>query len=208
MGIQVANWNENRLEHRAEAAFLDRLADELETELRSAETFLNNLISRQQNLTAAILVAQSNDSAITLSPVQCHAAWQSHIISNDFSFNGLLSVEALSQSHGLDIISNPELQLALISYQRAMAFYANRAHLIAIDMKNLVDDYPEIFPRTLVPSDSSTSVDCRLDAMRASQEFRNKLASNHGRRSGIISSQTNQIALLHELQELVAIERR
>jgi hypothetical protein len=160
-------------------------------------------LSTKSRLEQAIFIVQSDDVDAVLTADQCRDAWQSHILGGSYAFNRLLSVEALSQSRGLEILSDTNLQLALIKYQRAMDYNAGLAHFIASDAKNLVDDYPEIFPRTLFPDTSFRAADCQLDAMRASRAVRNKLLSNHGRLGGIVSAIEKQVEWLRQLQLMV-----
>jgi len=207
IGIQVANWNDERAERRAEAVFLAALSGDIESELRTTEDFLDSALATGQKLKEAVLLAQDGGADAALTREQCDAAWRSHILSGYFSFNGLLSVDTLIQSRGIDIISNPTLQLALINYQSQMSHRANSARLIAADVRNLVDEYPDIFPRRITEDDEFARPDCKLGAISASQEVRNKLLSNHGRQAGIIGSLRKQIELLEELAKMVAEER-
>ncbi|PHS23860.1 MAG: hypothetical protein COA84_10265 [Robiginitomaculum sp.] len=203
VGLQVSNWNELRGDQEDETAFLERLASDIETELKGTETLLKSATADKHLLEQAIFIVQSNDTDVVLTTEQCRIAWQSHVLGGSYAFNRLLSVEALSQSRGLGILSDTDLQLALISYQRAMDYSANLANFIISDVKNLVDDYPEIFPRTLLPDVSSRFADCQLDAMRASRAVRNKLLSNHGRLGGITAAIEKQVKLLRQLQSMV-----
>jgi len=202
VGLQVSNWNAARQDSQYETAFLERLAKDIETELAGAERLLKQGRSTKAGLEQAIFTVQSNDADVVLTEEQCRATWQSHILGGSYAFNRLLSVEALSQSRGLEILSDTDLQLALISYQRAMDYSADLADFIASDAKNLVDTYPEVFPRTLLPDASSRFADCQLDAMRASQAVRNKLLSNYGRLGGITVAIEEQVKLLRQLQSM------
>jgi len=208
IGIQVSNWNAARAERRAEAVFLAALSGDIASELRTSEDFLENALTKGRKLKEALLLAQDGGANAALTREQCDAVWRSHILSSHFSFNGLLSVDTLIQSRGIDIISNPALQLALINYQREMSHHANSANLIAADIRNRVEEHPDVFPRRIAEDDECSRSDCRLDAISSSQEVRNKLLSNHGRLAGIIGSLRKQIELLEELDKMVAEERK
>ena len=204
VGLQVSNWNAARLDSQNETAFLERLDKDIDAELEGTETLLKSAAADKYLLEQAIFIVQSNDTDVVLTTEQCRIAWQSHILGGSYAFNRLLSVEALSQSRGLEILSDTDLQLALISYQRAMDYSADLADFIASDAKNLVDTYPEVFPRTLLPDTSSRFADCQLDAMRASQAVRNNLLSNYGRLGGITIEIEEQVKLLRQLQLKIA----
>jgi len=202
VGLQVQNWNEARLERKAEAAFLGRLSVDIKEELSAVGYSLENALSARDNLSQAIFIIQSDDADATLTEEQCLGAWQSHFVAA-YSFSGLLSVDALLKSRGLEIVSDPDIQLALINYQREMARSAYNATWISRDAKNLVDEFPQVFPRRLQPGDSFGRVSCQLNAMRESPAVRNKLISNHGRMGGIVDRLEAQIALLRELQLMI-----
>jgi len=119
-----------------------------------------------------------------------------------------LSVDALLKSRGLEIVSNPEIQMSLINYQREMARSAYNANWISRDAKNLVDEFPQVFPRRLQPGDSFGRVDCQLNAMRELPAVRNKLISNHGRMGGIVDRLEAQMELLRELQLMIGERTR
>jgi hypothetical protein len=203
VGLQISNWNAARLDSQNETAFLQRLDKDIDAELETTETLLKSAAADKHLLEQAIFIVQSDDADVVLTDEQCRITWQSHILGGSYAFNRLLSVEALSQSRGLGILSDTDLQLALISYQRAMDYSADLADFIASDAKNLVDNYPEVFPRTLLPDASSRFADCQLDAMRASQAVRNKLLSNYGRLGGITAAIEEQVKLLRQLQSKI-----
>ncbi|MDQ7020075.1 MAG: hypothetical protein Q9M33_13045 [Robiginitomaculum sp.] len=203
VGLQASNWNAARLDSQNETAFLERLDKDIDAELESAETLLKSATADKHLLEQAIFIVQSNDPDVVLTEEQCRIAWQSHILGGSYAFNRLLSVEVLSQSRGLEILSDTDLQLALISYQRAMDYSAGLAAFIASDAKNLVDTYPEVFPRMLLPDASFRFADCQLDAMRASLAVRNKLLSNYGRLGGITAAIEEQVKLIRQLQLMV-----
>ncbi|MDQ7076858.1 MAG: hypothetical protein Q9M45_03310 [Robiginitomaculum sp.] len=106
VGLQASNWNAARLDSQNETAFWRGSTKILMRNWKVLKhCCLKSATADKHLLEQAIFIVQSNDPDVVLTEEQCRIAWQSHILGGSYAFNRLLSVEVLSQSRGLEILS-------------------------------------------------------------------------------------------------------
>lgn len=109
------------------------------------------------------------------------------------------------------MLSNPEARNALTRYKSSLAEVSAQHEYISNDIANLIDTYGDAFPRNLVTDGSeveallevtamSTDISCRLDAIRANQNLRNRIISNLGRTRALANYAEEELLMLREIK--------
>ncbi len=202
IGLQVDEWNRERKERQEEVRLLNALQAEVLDGIKSRTTILDFESSYRAQLIDAIEVIQNVDQSDTLSPNQCSAVWQSHIV-NGFVASRLLALDEITSSGKLGILRSRELRSALIAFESDLDDHQHRTNFINADIANVVDNYADLLPRRWIPEQRRSVVECNLSGIRQNQSIRNSLLSNLARRSGVASYIADEIHSLEKIQTLI-----
>lgn len=219
IGIQVDDWNSQRQTRAEEKRLASQLLDELTTAIATKETWIAETEVQWHMLKDAIKVVQSKDLTAQLTDEQCGASWSSHIIF--FGNSALATLDELLLNGGIRALKDAELRSALLNFSATQGAGAQQLAYIRSDFTNLIDNHADAFLRTLTETPSFspsqnlqsqfvrsdgrlpfyTAVTCQLDKIRADQTVRNKLISNLGRTTGVLSSAKAEVHLMEQLQK-------
>lgn len=203
IGIQMANWNEERHARTEEARLVDQLLGEVAVAIDTKDDWIDLARPRLADFRQAIEIIQSQDSAATLSRSQCESVAFSHIIV--FGVSTLPTLEEILSTGGLGILSNPQARTALMRYKSGLAEVEAAYDFVRDDFANLVDSYGDEFPRQYDVTGEAqhmpiaSTVSCRLDIIREAQTLKNRIVSNLARTQSLIDRAETELALLHEV---------
>lgn len=202
LGIQVSNWNDGRKRHQQEIAQVRELSSNLANAIDTKADWIADLERRNRDLVSGVAVVQGVAGDRALTRDECLGMWQAHIITSTSNSAALL---ALLSADRLDLISDPALHSALRDFVNEHARSALAIDRIERFQVNLVDGYPDAFPRRLVRRDSGESeVACRLPLIRDNQALQNRLLGNLERRRAMIGWDKEVLARMKSLQQTVA----
>jgi hypothetical protein len=181
LGLQVTEWNQDRIDRQDEARVLNQLRDEV----ASAEAFARRItdlrISVLDDAVAAMDVLFDRADGRGLSKEECQALRATGLIS--LRFVELLSFDELVSSGRLNIIQDNELRSALIGLRQNIGAADRSMAQFAALQPDLVGEFPEAFKLTSTINEAVTSrrevgVDgiCDTVWMKNSQAFLNAAA--------------------------------
>lgn len=215
LGFQLNNWNDANRARAEEQRIIGQLRLELGATISAREISAANFEQHWDTFGDAVMAAQ-DDSVSKLSPEQCAAIWTSHIFNFDIAH--LATLDEILSTGGIGELQNSDLRKALLDYDAFRTDAADQYAFIRQDFANLIDVHAAAFPRTLhrkptietiktldedvIPIDSS--VDCKLDLIRADPIILNKLVSNLARTTAIVQSTNDELARLRELDHALA----
>ncbi|MDX1430385.1 MAG: hypothetical protein R3282_08860 [Rhodothermales bacterium] len=179
LGIEVSNWNEDRLARELESYYLDRIhADVMDAE-RRIESRRERRESALTNLESAY-VKLFDPSVSVLEADECYALSTSWILSNA-TLSRLPTLEELKFGPGTEIVSDRELrtqiEIVLRGYDQSSEFIdrygpfmvePGQAFPDVLTLRNYTDETGEL----------RVSSECDLSAMRNNAQFLNAIALN------------------------------
>lgn len=213
LGIQAANWNNEREQRQDERQILKRLSDETAVLLSAVREEKDLLQSRADKLTAVQPVIYSLEEARPLSGAECEAIALSHIYrlgSDELPvLNELIGTGRFDRlrSEGL----RQELREYILFRDRLRSSHAERTN----EIYRLTNRHPDAISVTSVPREADYAGDwtwlsaegyrwepsCNVEYMRSSKSFLNDFFDNSGRNGSVLTSYAEREAMLISLQE-------
>jgi len=213
LGLQAANWNEERQERDDEEAILVRLQDETATLLDAVRNEREVLQSKVDLFSQAQTVIFTSTEARSLTPAECSAVAGSHIYRRES--DQLPILEEMLSTGRFDRLTDEEIKGQLRRYilfrDRQRANHAERTN----ELFRLYSRHPEAIQIVLVPRGSDTDLDwgfmrnkdlrwipeCNVEQMRSNRQFLNELFDNMGRNGHVLITYEEREAMLVKLQE-------
>ena len=194
MGLQVANWNTERVDRTEEAAFLYALQqDVLELE-RISSRLMDLRIEQLNTIVAATAVLQGREPWRTLTDDECGALAGSHIVG--VLPTSLPSWVALNEAGRTGILRDKDLrsELAVLSQRREVLDVITRS--VQATNYNLPRLYPDLFTITTAPANADevalrvyydAEYECDFDAFLENQPALNALSINLDGYSAVVN---------------------
>lgn len=207
VALQLDNWNNERQTRLEEQRLVSQLLDELTFAIDAKRQWIAQTEVNNNALEEAIYIVQETDPDSRLSHKQCYAAWTSHIVV--FAISRLATLDEILSTGGIRTLKDKNLRDTLLTFNEDRERTAANLAFTRSDFANLIDNYPDAFPRTLIDGSTDdanvvsieTDVACDLALIRANQEIRNKLISNLGRRTGALDSARSEVTAMDNLKE-------
>ena len=174
LGIQVANWNEERHDRQNEREYLERLQQELVEILPKAQATQASLARQATLIEDLRAFLASGEGGDALGEAHCIAASRSHIYAD--TIYDPPTIKELIATGRILLIRDPVIKAAILSFDQAHEDLTQLRTDIQIDRRVLPRHYPELI-------DSGTSYElrganCDFLGMRASRAFRNEFTDN------------------------------
>ena len=213
LGLQAANWNEERQEREDEEAILLRLKDETATLLEVVREEHAVLKAKVDHYARAQTVIFTSSEQRSLTPSECSAVAGSHIYRRES--DQLPVLEEMLSTGRFDRLTDEELKSQLRRYilfrDRQRANHDERTN----ELFRLYSRHPEAIQIVLVPRGEDTNIDwgfmrnedvrwtpqCNVGRMRSNQQFLNELFDNMGRNGHVLITYEQREAMLVELQQ-------
>ena len=116
IGLQVDDWNRQRLDRADEKIFLNRLHEELESAISVRAFIRNRRIENWENLRSGLEAAFGFNDRKALTDAECRAIYNSHI--KTANITELPSFRTLVETGRLDIINDEELRATLVQFSQ------------------------------------------------------------------------------------------
>lgn len=174
LGIQVANWNDDRVDRKSERDYLERLQLEIVEILpqaQAAQASLADRAARIEELRAFLATGEGMDA---LDERHCVAAGRSHIYAATIFYPP--TIRELISTGRILLIREPQVRSAILSFDQAHTDLSQLRTDIQIDRRVLARHYPELIDSGL-SSDWSGAV-CDFEGMRRNQAFLNDFTDN------------------------------
>ncbi|MEO1250921.1 MAG: hypothetical protein AAFW81_01085 [Pseudomonadota bacterium] len=173
VGLQVQQWAEEQTRKSQEAAYLQRLHDEVETLIATRNPIIEEREKWHIEMQSA-LRAIFSDADAELTDDQCRGIAYNYFVSNPTDHLG--SLLELQSSGRISIIRNERVSEALRSYLLTRARARDSQEQISVLIKPLGPAYPQLMKvdtPSLVGARAVTSARfvCDLEAMRADDRF-------------------------------------
>ncbi len=215
LGLQVANWNDERLERQDERAILERLHDETGNLLDAVRAEGEGLQEQVDMLLSAQPVLYSAEPERPLTQGECYALVSSHVYRKPV--DELPILEEMLSTGRFDRLKDVELKRQLRGYilfrDRERGNHEERTN----ELFRLHSRYPELITIGLVANGEEERVSgrfallsadgyewsrrCDAAAMRTNQSFLNELFDNTARNSIVLESSRRREAMLVDLHE-------
>ncbi|WP_411816567.1 hypothetical protein [Hyphococcus sp. DH-69] len=178
IGIQVANWNDDRQRTANERLYLERLYAEVMI-LREERGFYDRIrASNAALLVEAVSFIEDETATAALSPAHCYAiADMSYLTAPP---TGLPTATELLSAGQLNIIRAPKVRAGILDFYQEADRASDLIAEISRNSVNLSRLYPDYFTIRLVADTSHNdgfdrAVQCDEHAMRENHTFRNQL---------------------------------
>ena len=204
VGLQVNNWNATRIARAEEQRLIAQLLNDVDRASTSKRAWVEEVKPRIETLQSALLAIQSDRPGLSLTEDQCTYVALSHIIV--FESSSLPTLDEMMSTGGLGLISNARARRALAQYKSDLAVVRAAFAFIREDFANLIDNYGDAFARkydpsnTNSPSPAPTTIECRMDAIRANLTLRNRIISNLARTRQLSILAEQEIKLLDQIE--------
>ena len=213
LGIQAANWNEERQERKDEEQILTRLQAETATLLEVVRKEREDLQTRSDLYTQAQIVIFTSAEPRPLTPSECSVVAASHIHRREA--DQLPILEELLSTGRFDRLKDEGIKSQLRRYilfrDRQRANHEERTN----ELFRLYSRHPEAIQIVVVPRGSDTDLDwgfmrneevrwtpqCDVEQMRSNRQFLNELFDNMGRNGHVLVGYEEREAMLGDLQQ-------
>lgn len=213
LGLQAANWNEERQDRKDEEAILARLQDETATLLGAVREEREYLEANADLMAQARSVIFSQAESRPLTEAECRAVAGSHVYRREA--DQLPILEEMLATGRFDRVQDEAIKSQLRSYiifrDRQRGNHEERTN----ELFRLYSRHPEAIRITLVQREEDSNPDfgfmsdeetkwppqCDVARMRSNQQFLNELFDNMGRRNHVLMGYDEREAILTELQE-------
>ena len=198
LGIQVANWNEDRQDRIREQEYLERLGREVAEILPEVRETAESLAHRRALIESLRDYLATGKGLESLDRSHCNAAGRSHIYAATIFYPP--TIKELIATGNILLIRDPAIKTAILSFDQA---HADRSQLrtdIQIDRWVLARHYPQLINSGLATNWADSS--CDFEGMRNDPAFRNDFADNLRRHLAYVASLGEQqlaSQLNHEL---------
>lgn len=207
IGIQVANWNQARLDDALSREYLVRLHSELE-EIQAngleatsggAVSDGQNELSRYERLKELGEYLAENDNAPMPNETHCQSLYRSHIYI--FDILSVPTLEEMLSTGRILLIKDDDLRNQLVSFRQSREAAAALLDNMRSDRLVLSRAHNDLI-KLKADDVLGTNPVCDFEGMRASQAFINDFADNLGRYRAyaeyILQAQQGVIADLHD----------
>ena len=213
LGIQAANWNEERQERKDEEQILTRLQAETATLLEVVRKEREDLQTRSDLYTQAQIVIFTSAEPRPLTPSECSVVAASHIHRREA--DQLPILEELLSTGRFDRLKDEGIKSQLRRYilfrDRQRANHEERTN----ELFRLYSRHPDAIQIAALPRGADTELDwgymknpdvrfapqCNVEEMRSNQQFLNELFDNMGRNGHVLLGYEEREAILVELQQ-------
>lgn len=199
IGIQVANWNEERRDRETEMLYLDRLEQELSEILVFAAADFSNQEGRLERLEEVRLFLAVNEGSELLGGEHCGALSQSHIFADTIFYPA--TIQELIATGRIVLIRDEAVRSAILSFDQTHERLQQVRTDIQIDRRLLARSYPDLIASGLEEWEDAS---CDFRAMAGNQSFLNDFIDNFRRFRAYVNNVTGrQIEVLESLQETI-----
>lgn len=174
LGIQVANWNEDRIDRKGERDYLGRLRREVVEILPQAQAAHESLADRAARIEELRAFLATGEGAEALDDRHCIAAGRSHIYATTIFYPP--TIRELISTGRILLIREPRVRSAILSFDQAHTDLSQLRTDIQIDRRVLARHYPELIDSGL--SSDWSGVVCDFEGMRNNQAFLNDFTDN------------------------------
>ena len=215
LGLQAANWNEERLERKDERAILLRLHQEVDSLLEVVRAEGAGLQSHADELVSAQPMLFSAEPARALTQGECLAILSSHVYRKPL--DELPILDELLSTGRFDRLQDSDLRQILRTYlqfrDRERGTHEERTN----ELFRLHSRYPELVRVGVTTSSNEQGAparfellsanaykwdqSCDAEAMRQSQAFLNDLFDNMARSGNVLNANKEREAMLLQLRE-------
>lgn len=213
LGLQAANWNEERQERKDEEVILTRLQAETATLLELVRNEREDLQTRSDLFTQAQSVIFTSADPRPLTPSECSAVAASHIYRREA--DQLPILEELLSTGRFDRLKDEGIKSQLRRYilfrDRQRANHEERTN----ELFRLYSRHPDAIQIAALPRGADTELDwgymknpdvrfapqCNVEQMRSNRQFLNELFDNMGRNGHVLLGYEEREAILVELQQ-------
>ena len=213
LGLQAANWKEERQEREDEKTILTRLQAETATLLEVVRQEREELQARANLFTQAQGVIFTSAEPRPLTPSECSAVAASHIYRREA--DQLPILEEMLSTGRFDRLTDEEIKSQLRRYilfrDRQRANHEERTN----ELFRLYSRHPDAIQIVWVPRGSDTDLDwgylrnpdmrfipqCDVEQMRSSRQFLNEFFDNMGRNGHVLLGYEERDAILVELKQ-------
>ncbi len=201
LGIQVANWNEERRDRLTEVEYLDRLRQEIASMLPQAQTTKASLAEQLGQIKELRTFLASGEGRDVLDVRHCIAAGRSHIYAATIYYPP--TIKELIATGRILLIRNAGVRTAIMSFEQSYADLSQLRTDIQIDRRVLARHYPALINSGL--STEWSGARCDFEAMRNDQAFLNDFTDNMRRYAAYSAALGEQQAQsLEALQKALA----
>ncbi|MFK8012425.1 MAG: hypothetical protein AB8B80_10315 [Marinicellaceae bacterium] len=202
IGIQVANWNEEREDRKLENQYLNRLHIEIAQNIIENTENLELWQNRQKFLAETATYFISKKKVVELTDDHCEAIVRSHLYSGAIALP--TTINELISTGQLSVITDKEIRKIITKYSDDMEQYL----LLNIDIQGhrvtLTSKYPNLINR--IPTGTMSGAICNFEEMSQSQGFLNDFSDNYARFGAYLNrtmkgQQSHRILLLKALDE-------
>ena len=201
LGIQVANWNEDRQDRIREQEYLERLGREVAEILPEVRETAESLAHRRALIESLRDYLATGEGLEGLDRSHCNAAGRSHIYAATIFYPP--TIKELIATGNILLIRDPAIKTAILSFDQA---HADRSQLrtdIQIDRWVLARHYPQLINSGLATNWADSS--CDFEGMRNDPAFRNDFADNLRRHLAYVASLgEQQLASLEALAAAIS----
>ena len=213
LGLQAANWNEERQERKDESQILTRLQAETATLLEVVREERKDLQTRADLFTEAQGVIYTSADPRQLTPEECGVVTASHIYRREA--DQLPILEELLSTGRFDRLKDEGIKSQLRRYilfrDRQRANHEERTN----ELFRLYSRHPDAIQIAALPRGSDTELDwgfmnnpdvrfapqCNVEEMRSNAQFLNELFDNMGRNAHVLLGYEERETILVELQQ-------
>lgn len=213
LGLQAANWNEERQERKDEEQILTRLQSETATLLEVVRNEREDLQKRADLYTQAQGVIFTSADPRPLTPSECNVVAASHIHRREA--DQLPILEELLSTGRFDRLKDEGIKGQLRRYilfrDRQRANHEERTN----ELFRLYSRHPDAIQIAALPRGSDTELDwgymknpdvrfapqCNVEEMRSNRQFLNELFDNMGRNGHVLLGYEEREAILVDLQK-------
>jgi hypothetical protein len=200
IGIQVANWNDERRDRVAEAIYLDRLAREIAEISPEARISQEMVHGRHQRIAEVRDFLASGEGRDALGGEHCAALGTSHIYSGTIFYPP--TIKELIATGRIVLIRDDAIRTAILSFDQTNAELSQLRTDIQIDRLPLTRAYPHLIDSGLSSWEDAT---CDFSAMARDPAFRNDFTDNMRRYEAYASRVTGrQSEILASLGSAIA----
>jgi hypothetical protein len=200
IGIQVANWNDERRDREAEALYLDRLHRELSTISPLVEDDLKDQRDRLERIEEVRMFLATGLGIERLDGRHCGALSQSHIFADTIFYPA--TIKELIATGRIVLIRDDATRTEILSFDQNNERLEQIRTDIQIDRVLLARKYPQLIIAGLGEWEDAI---CDFQTMPENQAFLNDLIDNMRRYEAYVSNVTGrQSEVIESLRATIA----
>ena len=214
IALQVNNWNQYRQDRKLEVTYLNSLYAEVTAVIPPLRELLEEMEADLEALSQTIELIDTGNTDSELSPLQCHASFESHIY--DVGKQDLPTVSEVFASGRIALFRDARLRAALITFQQSYAVRESRRQNI-LGGQIISREYPEVIklnPGVLLAANARNDYPptCDFGRMLGNASLRNDLIDNGARLSAnanfLIRDELTQLEHIQStLRDILEVEQ-